>query len=532
MSDLAARLHGSRVLGDADTAACFSGRAQLQAMLDVEAALAAAEADAGVVPASCVASIQAAARAELYDPDRLAAEATETGNPVIPVVRHLTARVAESDADAARFVHWGATSQDILDTGLLLQLRGAVPGAIDHLARGVRAAAAHAERYRDATMAGRTWLQQATPVTFGLKAAGWADALDRSRRRLRTSLDDALVLQFGGATGTLASLGSRGLAVSERLAARLGLSLPDIPWHAHRDRFAQLAGALGIAAGTCGKIGRDVALLAQTEVGEASRGGGAGTRRVVDDAAEAESGCVLGRPRRRRPRAGSGRDVARRDGPGARARSRRLAGRVGHLARPGDLRGQWGPGGGRRAGRPARRHGSHARQRRGVRRTPAGGVDRHDAGRVHRQARRARPRRGRLPARGGRRAPARRRARRRSAGRPASRVARRSPGGWPRTTTSAPPATTSTGCWSGSALPTGSALPMWPTSPRASGGLAAGSRGAAVLARTAVPARTGAPGTDRRSRYAQRPRLPRRGRRARRWQHPRPTRNLPGRRCT
>ena len=260
----------ARFLGDADAAACFSGRAQLQAMLDVEAALTAAEADAGVVPASCVAPIRAAARAELYDTDRLAAEATGTGNPVIPVVRHLTARVAESDPDAARYVHWGATSQDILDTGLLLQLRTAVPGSIGHLARGVRAAATLARRYRDATMAGRTWLQQATPVTFGLKAAGWADALDRSRRRLQSALDDALVLQFGGATGTLASLGSQGLAVTERLAARLDLPVPDIPWHAHRDRFAHLASALGIAAGTCGKIGRDIALLAQTEVGEAS----------------------------------------------------------------------------------------------------------------------------------------------------------------------------------------------------------------------------------------------------------------------
>ena len=264
-----ARLH-ARVLGDADVAARFSGRAQLQAMLDVEAALAHAEARVGVVPASCVEPIRSAARAALYDTDRIAAEALETANPVIPVVRHLTARVAAGDAGAARFVHWGATSQDILDTGLVLQLRAAVPAVIDHLARGVRAAAAHAREHAGATMAGRTWLQQATPVTFGLKAAGWADALDRSRRRLHAALDDALVLQFGGASGTLASLGSRGPAVTEALAARLELSVPDIPWHAHRDRFAQLACALGVAAGAAGKIGRDVALLAQTEVGEAA----------------------------------------------------------------------------------------------------------------------------------------------------------------------------------------------------------------------------------------------------------------------
>ena len=261
------RLH-ARVLVDADVAAHFSGHAQLQGMLDVEAALACAEAEVGLIPASCVASIQSAARAELYDTGRIAAEATETGNPVIPVVRQLTARVAQADADAARFVHWGATSQDILDTGLVLQLRAAVPTVIDHLARGVRAAAAQARRYAGATMAGRTWLQQATPVTFGLKAAGWADALERTRRRLQAALDDALVLQLGGASGTLASLGSQGPAVTETLAARLELAAPDMPWHAHRDRFAQLACALGIAAGAGGKVGRDVGLLAQTEVGE------------------------------------------------------------------------------------------------------------------------------------------------------------------------------------------------------------------------------------------------------------------------
>lgn len=270
-----ARLH-ARVLGDADVAAHFSGRAQLQAMLDVEAALAAAEAQVGVIPPGCVAPIRAAARAELYDRVRIAVEATETGNPVIPVVRHLTARVEESDAEAARFVHWGATSQDVLDTGLVLQLRTAVPTVIDHLGRGVLAAAAHARRHAGATMAGRTWLQQATPVTFGLKAAGWADALDRVRGRLRAALDGALVLQLGGASGTLASLGPQGPAVTEALAACLGLPAPDIPWHAHRDRFAQLACALGIAAGTAGKIGRDVALLAQTEVGEVSERPGQG----------------------------------------------------------------------------------------------------------------------------------------------------------------------------------------------------------------------------------------------------------------
>ena len=264
-----ARLH-DRLLGEPPVAAQFTDHTQLQMMLDVEAALADAEATSGVIPATCVAPIQSAAKAELYDCAVIAADAVDAGNVVIPVVRHLTARVAAIDADAARYVHWGATSQDILDTGLVLQLRAAVPTILDHLARAQRAAAGQARRYADATMPGRTWLQQATPITFGLKAAGWADALDRTRRRVATALEDTLVLQFGGAAGTRAARGSHGLAVTHALAARLGLRAPDSPWHAHRDRLAQLACALGVAPGTAGKIARDLSLLAQTEIGEAT----------------------------------------------------------------------------------------------------------------------------------------------------------------------------------------------------------------------------------------------------------------------
>ena len=270
-----ARLH-DRLLGEIDVATWFSDHTQLQMMLDVEAALADAEATAGVIPASCVAPIKSAARAELYDCSRIAAEAVDAGNVVIPVVRHLTERVGTIDADAARYVHWGATSQDILDTGLVLQLRAAVPVILGHLQRAERAAAGHARRWASATMPGRTWLQQATPVTFGLKAAGWTEALGRTRRRVETALNEALVLQFGGASGTLAALGSSGLAVTDALATRLHLRAPDAPWHAHRDRFVQLASALGVATGTAGKIARDLSLLAQTEVGEVSERAGAG----------------------------------------------------------------------------------------------------------------------------------------------------------------------------------------------------------------------------------------------------------------
>ena len=264
----AGRVH-DLLLAEPHVAARFEIQAQVQAMLDVEAALAEAEASVGVAPAGCAAPIRAAARADLYDCAAIAAEVAQVGIPAVPVVHQLTARVAATDPEAARYVHWGATSQDIMDTGLVLQLRGAVPAVCNHLARASAAAADLARRYADTPMAGRTWVQQATPVTFGLKAAGWLAALDRARRRLLAALDESLVLQFGGATGTLASLGSQGPAVADALAGRLGLAVAEAPWHAHRDRLAHLACALGVAAGTTGKIGRDLGLLAQTEVGEA-----------------------------------------------------------------------------------------------------------------------------------------------------------------------------------------------------------------------------------------------------------------------
>lgn len=257
------------LFGDAGVAAELSDHATIQRMLDVEAALADAEASAGAIPQACVAPIRIAAKAELYDHAAISAEAARAGNVAIPLVRLLTERVASMDASAARYVHWGATSQDIVDTGLVLQLRAAVPIVIGHLERSARLAADHARRYDNAPMPGRTWLQHATPTTFGLKTAGWADALDRARTRLAAALDEALVLQFGGASGTLAALGSRALAISEALAERLRLRLPDLPWHAHRDRLAHLGCALGVATGTVGKIARDLLLLAQTEIGEA-----------------------------------------------------------------------------------------------------------------------------------------------------------------------------------------------------------------------------------------------------------------------
>src|SRR5262245_33424889 len=275
-SDASGNLLGP-LFGDAEVDAELSDRARLQAMLDVEAALADVEAELGVIPRQAVAAIQAAAHVDRFDPGAIAVAAAGEGNLAIPLVRQLTHAVEALDRDAARYVHWGATSQDIIDTGLVLQLQRAVPPIMRYLDRAGAAAAAHARHYVDTPMPGRTWLQQSTPITFGVKAAGWLDALSRQRKTLADTLEQARVLQFGGASGTLASLGEHGATVAERLASRLGLRAPALSWHAYRDRLAHFACALGVTCGTLGKIGRDVSLLAQTEVGEAAEGRSGGS---------------------------------------------------------------------------------------------------------------------------------------------------------------------------------------------------------------------------------------------------------------
>ncbi|WP_017908149.1 3-carboxy-cis,cis-muconate cycloisomerase [Xanthomonas sp. SHU 199] len=264
------------LFGDPAVDALFDDRARLQAMLDVEAALARAQARCGVIPADAAAPIAAACDAARYDLPALAAATALAGNPAIPLVKALTAQVAAADEDAARWVHWGATSQDIIDSGAVLQLRAALDRVETQLDALCTALAALAQRERDTGLPGRTLLQQAVPVTFGLKAAGWLDALQRSRRRLQALREDALVLQFGGAAGTLAALQSQGLAVAEALAEELRLPLPALPWHAARDRIGEIGAAFALLAGSLGKIGRDVALLMQSEVAEAFEPAAAG----------------------------------------------------------------------------------------------------------------------------------------------------------------------------------------------------------------------------------------------------------------
>jgi 3-carboxy-cis,cis-muconate cycloisomerase len=248
----------------------FSGQACVQHMLDVEAALARAEARVGVIPASAVAPIGASCSAERIDLPSLADAAASGGNLAIPLVKQLTAQVAQSDKDAAKYVHWGATSQDVIDTGLVLQLRTALDLIDADLAQLADALAQLAEKQRDTPVIGRTWMQHALPTTFGLKAAGWLDAVQRHQERLESLRPRLLALQFGGAAGTLASLGEQGLQVAAALAEDLQLALPDAPWHTQRDRIAEVAAVLGMLVGTLGKMARDISLHMQTDVAEAA----------------------------------------------------------------------------------------------------------------------------------------------------------------------------------------------------------------------------------------------------------------------
>ncbi|HEX9472324.1 MAG TPA: 3-carboxy-cis,cis-muconate cycloisomerase [Bradyrhizobium sp.] len=250
--------------------------AYLQHMLDFEAALARAEAATGVIPASAVAPIEKACKAGMFDIAALAEAATRSGNLAIPLVKALTAEVAKADAAAAGYVHWGATSQDVIDTATMLTLRAAIDALLVDIDRAVTGFAKLARQHRDTPMVARTWLQHALPMPFGLKLAEYAAALHRSRGRLQRLRGDGLALQFGGAAGTLAALGDKGLLVAERLAEVLKLPLPDAPWHTHRDRMAEAASVFAIVAGTCGKIARDVSLMMQTDVAEAFEPSGEG----------------------------------------------------------------------------------------------------------------------------------------------------------------------------------------------------------------------------------------------------------------
>jgi len=267
----------------------FSDSVHLQRMLDFEAALARAEAQLNVIPAGAATPIATQCRAEHLDMPSLARAAADAGNLAIPLVKQLTRRVEQVDSDAARYVHWGATSQDVIDTALILQLREAFDAIEADLHRLCQTLALLASDHRATPMPARTWLQHAVPTVFGLKVAGWLDALNRHSTRLRQARERVLVLQFGGAAGTLASMGQDGLKVAKVLAKELQLGLPDLPWHSHRDRIAEVGTTLALLTCTLGKIARDISLEMQTEVAE-----------VFEPAAEGRGGSST-MPHKRNP---------------------------------------------------------------------------------------------------------------------------------------------------------------------------------------------------------------------------------------
>jgi 3-carboxy-cis,cis-muconate cycloisomerase len=250
-----------------------SDRAWVQAMLDVEAALARAESRLGLIPTTAADGIAGHCRVDEFDVAQLGRAAVRSANPVIPLVNALRAAVAR---DAAPYVHHGATSQDVLDTAMMLIARRGLDLILTDLARAAAAAATLADRYRATLLAARTLLQQALPTTFGLKAAGWLVAIVEGRAELVRVAQSRLAVQFGGAAGTMAALSDRGLDVARELAAELTLAEPTLPWHTARARVVEVASALGVAAGVAGKVALDVVLMAQTEVGEVAEGTAAG----------------------------------------------------------------------------------------------------------------------------------------------------------------------------------------------------------------------------------------------------------------
>jgi 3-carboxy-cis,cis-muconate cycloisomerase len=246
----------------------FSDATRIQRMLDFEAALAQAESRLNVVPKAAAGLIREKCQASRFDLPSLGRAAASAGNLAIPLIRELTSLVATSDKEAARYVHWGATSQDVIDTALVLQLRDAFDAIESDLRRLCETLQQLALEHRAAALPARTWMQQAVPTVFGFKVAGWLDACTRHLVRLKETRQRALALQFGGAAGTLASLGSDGLKVADELARELNLRLPEVPWHSHRDRIAEVGTTLALLVGTLGKIARDVSLQNQTEIAE------------------------------------------------------------------------------------------------------------------------------------------------------------------------------------------------------------------------------------------------------------------------
>jgi 3-carboxy-cis,cis-muconate cycloisomerase len=254
------------MFGTAEMRDVFSDEALVGRYLEAEAALARAQARVGVVPKDAAEAIDLASRSLNIDYDKLRHETEIVGYPILPLVHQLSAAAGE----AGRFVHWGATTQDIMDTGNVLQIRAALSIVERDLSELRNILADMARKYRDTPMAGRTHLQQALPVTFGYKAAVWLSSIDRHIERIEQARPRVLVGEFSGAAGTLASIGEGGLQMQKLFCEELGLNQPSITWHVARDGITEAVTLLGLITGTLGKIATDVMMMSATEFGELS----------------------------------------------------------------------------------------------------------------------------------------------------------------------------------------------------------------------------------------------------------------------
>jgi 3-carboxy-cis,cis-muconate cycloisomerase len=256
------------VFGSSEMRRRFDTKAMVQGWLDAEAALAAAEAEVGVIPTPAAERILREANADLFDLDQLRAGIADSQHPLVPVIRALVDRCGEHGS----WVHWGATTQDIMDTGMVLQVRAALPWLLEQVRTTRSACRALARRFADAPMAARTHGQQAVPMTFGFKAAGWEDELGRAESRLIAASETISVAQLGGAGGTLASLGASAEPVLRKFCARLGLRENQVPWFTARDRVRDLGHAIDQLAAAAERIAAEIIRLQATEVAEVAEG--------------------------------------------------------------------------------------------------------------------------------------------------------------------------------------------------------------------------------------------------------------------
>lgn len=255
-------------LSTPETLAAFDDHSFVDAMLRFEAALARAQAAVGLIPESAAQSIVGSCKVELFDVPRIVRDSGRAGSVAIPLVKALKESVALFNADALPYVHFGSTSQDVIDTAMAQVTRNAIALVEADLARAVDALLAHAEAYATTPMLARTLMQPASVTSFGFKCAGWAAPLVRSQARLRAAARDALNVQLGGAVGTLAQMQGQGGEVMQRMADELGLGNAQATWHTQRDEWVALGCELGLMVGSLGKIALDISLLGQYEVAE------------------------------------------------------------------------------------------------------------------------------------------------------------------------------------------------------------------------------------------------------------------------